>query len=272
VPPVGPNSKLLGTINIANTSGGTNWPGAGFDLETGIFYTQAGNSAVSVAKYDEEEFHRVSPENQKKIGYKPRWEAEPNYGLRPERPAAAPGAAAPGGARPPAAAGPFSGAIMSGRQALVQGLEGLPLVKPPYGVLAAIDVNKGDLLWQVAHGDTPDNIRNHALLKGKNVPKTGQGGSVGVLITKTLVIAGDPQFTTSPTKGRGAMLRAYDKKTGAQVGEVFVPAPVVGHPMTYSLNGRQYIVVGVSGGNYSGEYISFALPQSERTTTTRAGQ
>ncbi len=64
VPPVGPQSKLLGAINIANTSGGVNWPGSGFDLETGIFYTQAGNSAVTAAKYDEEEFHRVSPEYQ----------------------------------------------------------------------------------------------------------------------------------------------------------------------------------------------------------------
>ena len=59
------------------------------------------------------------------------------------------------------------------------------------------------------------------------------------------------------------MLRAYDKQTGAQLGEVLLPAPIVGMPMTYSLNGRQYIVVGVSGGNYTGEYISLALPQSE---------
>jgi quinoprotein glucose dehydrogenase len=63
------------------------------------------------------------------------------------------------------------------------------------------------------------------------------------------------------------MLRAYDKMTGAQVGEVLVPAPVVGHPMTYSLNGRQYIIVGVSGGNYTGEYISFRLPQTATTST-----
>ena len=83
VPPVGPNSKLLGAINIANTSGGTNWPGAGFDPETGIFYSQAGNSAVTVAKYDEEEFERVSPEGQTKIRRLPRWEADPNYGPRP---------------------------------------------------------------------------------------------------------------------------------------------------------------------------------------------
>jgi quinoprotein glucose dehydrogenase len=161
--------------------------------------------------------------------------------------------------------------VLSGRAALVQGLDGLSLVKPPYGVMAAIDVNKGDLLWQVPHGDTPDNVKNHALLKGMNIPKTGQNGSVGVLVTKTMVVAGDPQFTTTP-KGRGAMLRAYDKTTGAQIGEVYVPAPITGHPMTYSVDGRQYIVVGVSGGNVSGEYISFRLPQPESTTTTRAGQ
>ena len=204
----------------------------------------------------------MSPENQKAIGYKPRWEAEPDYGMRSERPAFGPGAGGPGG---PGAA-PRPGVPLTGRQALVQGLEGLPIVKPPYGVMAAIDVNKGDLLWQVPHGDTPDNIKNHALLKGMNIPKTGQSGSVGVLVTKTLVIAGDPQFTTQ-SRGRGAMLRAYDKKTGAEVGAVYVPAPIVGHPMTYSVNGRQHIVVGVSGGNYTGEYISFRLPQTAPTTT-----
>jgi quinoprotein glucose dehydrogenase len=220
---------------------------------------------VTVAKYDEEEFHRVSPENQKASGYKPRWEAEPDYGMRSDRPAFGPGAGGPGGPGGPGAA-PRPGVPLTGRQALGQGLDGLPIVKPPYGVMAAIDVNKGDLMWQVPHGDTPDNIKNHALLKGMNVPKTGQNGSVGVLVTKTLVIAGDPQFTTQQ-RGRGAMLRAYDKKTGAEVGAVYVPAPIVGHPMTYSINGRQHIVVGVSGGNYTGEYISFRLPQTAPTTT-----
>ena len=272
VPPVGPESKLLGAINIANTSGGVNWPGSGFDPETGIFYTQAGNAAVTVAKYDEEEFERVSPEHQVKIGRKPRWEAEPNYGLRAERPAGGPGG--PGGAGRPgggAPASPFSGAVLGGRQALVQGLEGLPLVKPPYGVMAAIDVNKGDLLWQVPHGDTPDVIRNHPLLKGMNIPKTGQSGSVGVLITKTVVIAGDPQPTTRDGR-RGAYLRAYDKKTGLQVGEVYMPAQISGTPMTYRIDGRQYIIAAVSGQGYTGEYIAFALPQSMTTTTTREAQ
>jgi quinoprotein glucose dehydrogenase len=264
VPPVGPNSKLLGTINIANTSGGTNWPGGGFDLETGIVYTQAGNSAIAIGKYDEEEFHRVSPEYQSKHRI-PRWEAEPDYGLKPEQPAT-PGGGGPGAAAQPA----FPGS--SGRRALGEGLGGLSIVKPPYGVLAAIDLSNGTLKFQVPHGDTPDVVRNNPALKGMNIPKTGQGGSVGVLITKTLVVAGDPQFTAPPGRQRGAMLRAYDKQTGTQVGEVWVPAPVVGHPMTYAIGGRQFIIVGVSGANYSGEYIAFAVPQTEKPTTTAGRQ
>jgi quinoprotein glucose dehydrogenase len=259
VPPTGPESKLFGAINIGNTAGGTNWPGAGFDVETGIFYSQAGMTNVTVGHYSEEEFSKVTPEN--KGNRTPRWEAEPNYGL--PRPAPAPGA-------PAAPAGGINFPGGEGRRKLAEGLEGLPIVKPPYGVMAAIDLKNPDkLLFQVPHGDTPDNIKNHPLLKGMNVPKTGQSGSVGVLITKTFVAAGDPGITTVNGQ-RGASLRAYDKQTGAQLGEVRVPAPVVGHPMTYSINGRQYIVVGVSGGNYTGEYIAFRLPASEVPATNTA--
>jgi quinoprotein glucose dehydrogenase len=292
VPPVGPNSKLLGSINIGNTNGGTNWPGAGFDPETGIFYSQAGNSAVTAAKYEAEEFERVNPENQVKNGRRPRWEAEPDYGLRPEggrgggaaagagrggAPGAAPavGAEAARGSAGGAPAAPGAAAAAAfpggGRGALTRGLDGLPIVKPPYGVLSAIDVNTGTLKFQVPHGDTPDNVRNHPLLKGLNIPKTGQNGSVGVLITKTIVVVGDPQFTTRDGV-RGASLRAYDKTTGAQVGEVRMPAPISGSPMTYSVDGRQYIVVAVSGAGYTGEYISFALPQTVPRTTERSQQ
>ena len=149
-------------------------------------------------------------------------------------------------------------------------VEGLPLVKPPYGVLSAIDLDRGELKWQVPHGDTPDGVRNHPKLKGMNIPKTGQGGSVGLLVTKTLVILGDPQTTTTPDHPRGAMLRGYDKATGKEVGAVWMPAPQSGSPMTYSVDGKQYIVVAVSGGPYSGEYISFAIPDDERSDTASA--
>ncbi len=117
-------------------------------------------------------------------------------------------------------------------------------------------------MWQTPHGDTPDNIRTNPALRGINLPKTGQPGAsgVGLLVTKTLVISGDPQVTSPPGRTRGAMLRAYDKKTGQQVGEVWMPAPQSGSPMTYRVDGKQYIVVAVSGGPYSGEYLAFALP------------
>ncbi len=265
VPPVGPNSEKFGAINIGNTGGGVNWPGSGFDVETGIFYTQANMTNVSAAKYYEEEFNEVSPAHQEKLnprgGRLPRWEADPNYGLRgTNQPGGAPVAPPTPAQQAAAAANP----VVQGRQALVEGLDGLTIVKPPYGVISAIDLSNGPkLLFQVAHGDTPDAVRNHPLLRGLNVPKTGQSGSVGIMVTKTLAVSGDPQVTAPPGRGRGAMLRGYNKQNGTQEGEVLLPAPVTGHPMTYSIGGRQYIIVGVSGGNYTGEYIALALPQSE---------
>ena len=84
------------------------------------------------------------------------------------------------------------------------------------------------------------------------------------MVTKTLVVLGDSQVTTTPEHPRGAMLRAYDKATGKEVGGVLMPAPQSGSPMTYSVNGTQYIVVAVSGGNYSGEYIAYRLPADAR--------
>ena len=75
-----------------------------------------------------------------------------------------------------------------------------------------------------------------------------------------MLIAGDAGVHTTPTGQRGAMLRAYDKATGAEVGAVFMPAPQTGSPMTYALDGVQYLVVAISGGSYSGELVAFRLP------------
>ena len=82
------------------------------------------------------------------------------------------------------------------------------------------------------------------------------------MVTKTLVILGDPQVTTTPEHPRGAMLRAYDKTDGQRGRRGWMPAPQSGSPMTYLVDGKQYIVIAVSGGNYSGEYLAFALPSS----------
>jgi quinoprotein glucose dehydrogenase len=106
-----------------------------------------------------------------------------------------------------------------------------------------------------------------------NIPKTGLQGSVGLVVTKTLVVLGDPAVTTTPEHPRGAMLRAYDKNDGKEVGAVWMPAPQSGSPMTYKgSDGRQYFVVAISGGNYSGEYLAFALPASETRPTTQQQQ
>jgi quinoprotein glucose dehydrogenase len=90
---------------------------------------------------------------------------------------------------------------------------------------------------------------------------------VGLLVTKTLVIMGDPQITAPPGRQRGAMLRAYNKMNGQQVGEVWMPAPQSGSPMTYRIDGKQYIVVAISGGPYSGEYVAFSIPSDAVTTS-----
>ena len=134
-------------------------------------------------------------------------------------------------------------------------------MKPPYGRITAIDLNKGEIVWQIAHGETPDNIRNHPLLKGLAIPRTGRAANIGTLVTKTLVIAGEAGFFTTPSGQRGAMLRAYDKATGKDAGAVYMPAPQSGSPMTYRLNGKQYIVVAISGASSSGELLAFRLPE-----------
>jgi quinoprotein glucose dehydrogenase len=147
-------------------------------------------------------------------------------------------------------------------------VQGLPIVKPPWGHITAINLHKGEIVWQVPHGETPAYIRNNPALEGITIPKTGREGVVGTLTTKTLLIAGDgggfyttPGATGSvPQEPPATMLHAYDKTTGGVVGQVPIPAPQTGSPITYMLNGKQYIVVAVSGGDVFGEFIAFTLP------------
>lgn len=211
----------LGTLARGPTNGGSNWPGGAFDPETHTFYVASSNAAAVVLGLARPTAGRSDMD----------W----IYGM----------ASQSGGGR--------GGGLA---------VQGLSIFKPPYGTMTAINLDKGEIAWQVPHGETPDVVRNHEALKGMSIPRTGQPGfTVGTLVTKTLVIAGDPQVTTLPSRGRGAMLRAYDKATGAEAGSVLLPAPISGSPMTYSLNGKQYIVVPVSGGAYSGEYIALRLPE-----------
>ena len=139
-------------------------------------------------------------------------------------------------------------------------VDGIPLVKPPWGRITAIDLKVGEILWQIPHGETPDNIRNHPLLTGVDLPRTGRVGRVGTLVTKTLVIAGEAGTFTTSSGEEGAMLRAYDKAAGEEVGAVYMPAGASGSPMTYMHNGQQHIVLAISGGGFAGELIAFRLP------------
>ena len=213
----------LGTLARGPTNGGSNWPGGAFDPETHTFYVASSNAAAVVLGLVQPSKDRSDMD----------WIA---------------GSAAPAGR-----GGGLGGGGLS--------VQGLSIFKPPYGTITAINLDRGEIAWQVPHGETPDAVRNNEALKGLDIPRTGQAGfTVGTLVTKTLVIAGDPQVTTPATRPRGAMLRAYDKKTGSEVGSVLLPAPISASPMTYSAGGKQYIVVAVSGGPYSGEFIGLRLP------------
>ena len=159
---------------------------------------------------------------------------------------------------------------ISGRAPGIQGggttVKGLPLLKPPYGQISAIDLKTGTIAWQVPHGDTPDNIKNNPALKGVNIPKTGRPGAAITLVTKTLLIAGEKGTVTMADGRVGANLDAYDKATGKLVGSVYIPAPATGGPMTYMVNGTQYIILPI-GGNIGGrphaEFMAFRLPTNQ---------
>jgi len=243
-------SKLegpLATLTLATSAGGTNWPGGSYDPETHILYVSSTRQMTALGLV-------APPPGLSDMRYV---QGSALTGARTTggsgATAGAEGAATPGAVVPAVSASTANSASLDVR--------GLPLVKPPYGRISAIDLNKGEIVWQIAHGETPDNVRDNPALKGLNIPRTGRNGSVGTLVTKTLVIAGESGFFTTPSGQRGAMLRAYDKATGREVGSVFMPAPQSGSPMTYSLNGQQYIVIAISGGTYTGELLALRLPR-----------
>ncbi len=232
-PPLSRWEGPLGLLMVPSSTGGVNWPGGALDPETNHFYTYSFRNPSVIGLVP-----GPKPDDFRYVNGQAR---DPNAA------AAVPVVGAPSGE----AGGP--GVTV----------QGLPLLKPPYGTISAIDLNKGEIAWQVAHGETPDAIKNNPALRGLTIPRTGRAnGRIGVLVTKSLVIAGEPGFGTTPSGQRGAMLRAYDKTNGTEVGAVFMPAPQTGSPMTYMLNGRQYLVVPVSGAGYSGEFIAFTVPQA----------
>lgn len=137
------------------------------------------------------------------------------------------------------------------------GPRGLPITKPPYGRITAIDLNTGEHLWMVPNGDGP---RDHPALKDLNLPPLGHMGRAAPLVTKTLlfVTEGSETGLSIPPGGGGAWLGAYDKRTGRRVARIPLPAGAVGSPMTYLHAGRQYLVVAVAGEDHAPELVALA--------------
>jgi len=224
---VDPNGKW-GTLTAPHTTGGANWPGGSYDPETHILYVYSKSEPDMAGLIKNQDKTRSDFDWLDSRGAPAAWKPAPR------------------------------GTVRFGQLTV----QGLPITKPPYGRITAFDMSQGSIHWQIAHGETPDEVRNHPALKGLTIPRTGRAGLVGTLVTKTLVIAGEPGFFTTPSGKRGAMLRAYDKATGVEKGAVYMSAPQTGSPMTYMAGGTQYIVLATGGGSITEELVAYRLPKA----------
>jgi quinoprotein glucose dehydrogenase len=212
-----------GLLVMPAPTGGANWQGGAADPETGILYVASGTQISAMALVHDparSEMSYISGTVE---------------------------------AGPPAQRGANAGPRVFGPQ-------GLPMVKPPWGRITAIDLNKGEIKWMVPNGDAPDWIKNHPALKGVDLSKTGRYEHSGILVTKTLLFAGEGSglFAVQPGSG-GPMFRAYDKATGAVIFEYKLPANQSGVPMTYMANGKQYIVVPVGAPGVPAEFVALTV-------------
>ena len=147
---------------------------------------------------------------------------------------------------------------------------GLPLLKPPYGKITAIDLNTGQHVWMQPVGNLP---ASHPYLKHLNLKNLGSPTRNHVLLTKTLLLAaaeGDDVYRPSlfqdgmlsHSKITEPYLRAFDPVTGKLIGEILLPANASGAPVTYTVKGKQFIVIPVGGASQKAELIALALPDS----------
>jgi quinoprotein glucose dehydrogenase len=226
------NGKIA-TLLLPNHTGGANWPGGAVDPETGILY---------VASLTQQDPLAVAPADPKRsdMGYVGR-------GGRGGVSQAGPPASDDAESRAPARSN--------------IGPQGLPLIKPPWGRITAIDLNSGEHLWMVANGEAPDYIKNHPAMKGIDLANTGKPSRALLMVTKTLLFApeGNNLFAAAPGSG-GNMLRILDKKTGKLIHQIALPGMATGVPMTYMVNDRQFIVVAVAASGMPAELIALALP------------
>jgi len=243
-PAVGGPDAPIATLMLPADVGGANWPGGAFDPETNRLYIHSHTAVFSLSNVpaDLEPFN-PGPEGRAAN-------------------AAAPGAGRGGPAAGRGAAPGFGGGLGARGGTFLQG--SIPMIKPPYDRITAYDMNTGEMLWQKPHGTTSDSIRNNPALAGLDVSRLGSYGRIfiGVLTTKSLLIAGEGDVHTNESGETVALLRAYDKATGADVGSVEMPAKQTGSPMSYMHDGKQYVVIAVThaGANAGAELIAYALP------------
>ena len=220
----------LAAITIGTLGGGTNWPGAGYDPETHTVFAPASNAGVAPLGLV------APPKGFSDIRYLPgvagrefRINEGPGFGSAADAPEVSETQSHLNNVLKnlPPPETPLQPAVGPN-------VQGLPIVKPPYGLLSAINMDRGEIVWQVPHGDTPDRSQPRGA-QGTDDPKTGQQGAVGLVVTRSLV-TGRSAVHDDPGAPAGAMLHAYDKATGKEVGRYGCPRRS-GSPMTYG--GRQ---------------------------------
>ncbi len=218
-PPIVADPKgKKGTLMLPSPTGGSNWQGGAVDPETGMLYVSSITNITSMGL-----IHDPKKSDMDYIA---------SGGGESSRPA-------PGAER---------GNI---------GPQGLPLSKPPWGRITAIDLNTGEHAWMVANGDAPDYVKRNPALKGVDLSHAGKPERAPLMVTKTVLFAGDGsgQFAAPPGAG-GPMFRVLNKKTGDLIHEMQLPGRETGIPMTYMINGRQFVVVAVSAAGVPGELVA----------------
>ncbi len=222
-----------GTLTIPGAWGAANWHTGAFDPDTGMYY------AVSLTLPSIRTVSSTAGNPDATMEY-----AGGANGGRVGTPPAPPGVVAGLGPQ----------------------VSGLPIVKPPYGRITALNLRTGELAWMVANGDGP---RSHPLLKDLRLPPLGVPNRPAPLLTRTLLFLGEGSNVVIGTPqvdwGWGRKFRAYDKSTGQVVWETELPSGTTGGPMTYMYKGRQYIVIPIGAKDHPAEFVALALPDAKQT-------